>query len=303
MVNRINRADRVDRKVGRSIISCSNEQHILFPKAKITKGQLIDYYERIAPYMLPYVKDRLMTLRRFPDGIDAKGFYQKNTPDYFPKFIKRKKVKKQTDGVVNYLVCNNAATLVYIANQGTITPHVTLSKIDKLDYPDRMIFDFDPSSIKAFGKVKDAAFAMREHLEDHGLTSFVMTTGSRGLHVVVPIKRQYPFEDVRALAKNLAQELADESPGVLTLEVLKAKRRGRIFIDYLRNGYGATAVAPYAVRAKPGAPVATPVSWKELATLDSPQKYTLKNIFRRLATGKDPWKAFGRSAQSLKKLM
>ncbi len=253
--------------------------------------------------MLPYVKDRLMTLRRFPDGIDAKGFYQKNTPDYFPKFIKRKKVKKRTDGVVNYLVCNNAATLVYIANQGTITPHVTLSKIDKLDYPDRMIFDFDPGNNKSFGKVVDAARAIRELLDDHGLISFVMTTGSRGLHVVVPIKRQYPFADVRALAKNLAQELADENPGVLTLEVLKAKRRGRIFIDYLRNGYGATAVAPYAVRAKPGAPVATPIFWKELATLDSPQKYTLKNIFRRLAAGKDPWKAFGGSAQSLKKLL
>jgi len=295
--------DQVDRKVGRYIISCSNEQHILFPKAKITKGQLIDYYERIAPYMLPYVKDRLMTLHRFPSGINHDGFYQKNTPDYFPKFIKRKKVKKQTDGIVNYLVCNNAATLVYIANQGTITPHVTLSKINKLEYPDRMIFDFDPVSIKSFGKVKNAALAMRDLLESYGLTSFVMTTGSRGLHVVVPIKRRYPFIDIRTFAKNLAQELANENPRALTLELLKAKRRGKIFIDYLRNGYGATAVAPYAIRALEGAPVATPVSWNELAKLDSPQKYTLKNIFRRLATGSEPWKAFDKTAQTLKKFM
>lgn len=292
-----------DRKVGPYIISCSNEEAIFFPKVHITKGDLIDYYERIAPYMLPYVKNRLMTLHRFPSGIDHDGFYQKNTPDYFSKFIKRKKVKKQTDGMVNYLVCNNAATLVYITNQGTITPHVTLSKLDKLDYPDRMIFDFDPSNAKAFDTVKDAAFAMRELLENYGLISLVMTTGSRGLHVIVPIKRQYPFDIVRQIAKNLAQELADKNPRVLTLEVSKIKRRGKIFIDYLRNGYGATAVAPYAVRALPSAPVATPISWQELEELNSSQYYTIKTVFKRLQGKKNPWKTFYTCAQSLKKLI
>jgi len=292
-----------DRKIGRYVISCSNEAYVLFPKAKITKGKLVDYYEFVAPYMLPYVKDRLMTLHRYPSGIDHEGFYQKNTPDYFPAFIKRKKVQKKTEGAVNYLVCNNAATLVYIANQGTITPHITLSKIDRLEYPDRIIFDFDPSKKNQFDAIIDAALAMKEILEDVGLKSFVMTTGSRGLHVVTPIKREYPFDQVRQFAKNLAQELASQDSRTFTLEIPKAKRRGKIFIDYLRNAYGATAVAPYAVRAKEGAPVATPLAWNELSRLDSPQKYTLKNISRRLKSRKDPWESFSRSACSLKKLM
>lgn len=287
-----------ERKIGKYVIECSHESKLYFPSSKITKGQLINYYERIAPYMLPHTKDRLMTLQRFPDGITKDGFYQKNTPDYFPDFIARKRVKKQSDGSVDYLICNNAATLVYIANQGMITPHIMLSKVDTLKYPDRIIFDLDPSSNTSFSAVIDTAYALQEKIESLGLTPFVMTTGSRGLHVVIPIKPTQTFTATKRWAKNIAQELVDEYPKILTLEVHIKKRKQKIFIDYLRNSYGATAVAPYAVRAIEKAPVAMPITWKDLSKLKSAQHYTITTIFRKISRS-DPWASFFRKAKNV----
>ncbi len=285
-------------KVGKRSVDISNEDKILFPKTGITKGEIIKYYQRIAPRMVPYMKDHPLAMQRFPSGIAHESFFQKNTPDYFPSWITTKTIKKKGEGSVAYVVCDDAATLVYLANQGCLTPHLWLSKTNKLRYPDRMIFDLDPSG-DDFSLVIRAAKLLKKRLEADGLKPFVMTTGSRGLHVVVPLKQTATFDKVRAYARALAQEMAHDNPQQFTIILRKKERKKRVFIDYLRNSYAATGVAPYAVRPKEGAPVATPLAWTELTSSLTPQKYTIKNIFSRLSGRSDPWRHFASSARSL----
>lgn len=282
-------------------IEVTSPDRILFPKSGITKEELVDYYAAVADIMMPYMKNRLITMHRFPEGIDHEGFYHKDAPDYFPKWIKRKKVKKKDDGFVRYVVCTEPATLVYLAQQACITPHIWLSKIEKLNYPDRLIFDLDPEN-QPFSFVQKVAFDLKEILESIGLTPFVMTTGSKGMHVTVPLDKKMRFDDVRHFANKLAGHLVAQDSAHLTLEMRKEKRRGRLFIDTLRNAYGATGVAPYAVRSREGAPVATPLYWDEVGkkTLKA-DKYTIKNIFSRLARGGDPWSGIDIYSGSVKK--
>jgi len=285
-------------------IKLSNEDKFLFPKSKITKGKLINYYKRIAPYMIPYIYDHAVTMHRFPDGITTEGFYQKEIGAYFPKWIKRKPIKRREDKeAVTYVVCNNAATLVYLANQAVITLHPWLSRIKKLDYPDRMIFDLDPSTKHDWPLLKKTARRIKKVLELHGLVPFVMTSGSKGLHITTPLKQKDKFTKVRNFAKHIALELVEEDPEHLTLEIRKEKRGTKIFIDTLRNQWAQLSVAPYSVRAKEGAPVATPIEWSELADPKlNPQRYTIDNMFRRLGRKQDPWKDFYKKARALPKL-
>jgi len=289
-------------KIGRHILHVDNLEKVLFPQDGITEGDLIDYYKRIADTMLPHVRDRPVTMQRFPDGIDGEGFYQKEAPDYFPDWIDRVSVMVKEEGTSQpQIVCQNAATLVYLADQACITPHIWLSRKDKLHHPDKLIFDLDPPDGE-FEAVRFAARALHQLLEEIDLPCYVMTTGSRGLHVVVPLDRGADYDAVRSFARNLSQVLAQREPDHLTAEVRKAKRGDRLFLDYLRNSYAQTGVAPYAVRAKPGAPVATPLEWDELgdSNLNS-RTYTLANIFRRLGQKDDPWRGMMRHAVSLDK--
>lgn len=286
-------------KISGKDIKVSHPDKIWFPKEKITKLEIVEYYKEIAPIMVPYMKNRAVTMLRFPDGINGESFYHKDTPDYFPSWIKRKAVPKEAGGVVHYVVCQNGATLVYIANQACITPNLWLSRIDKINYPDRMIFDLDPYD-DDFDSVRDTAFDIKKILEDLGLHPFVMTTGSRGVHVVVPLKRTNTFGEVRDFAHDVAQYLVNKSPKELTIEMSKKKRGKRLFIDTLRNGFGATGVSPYAVRAHPGAPVATPVEWNEIKpTKFDSQQYNYKTVFARLKKHGDAWKGIDKHAQSL----
>jgi bifunctional non-homologous end joining protein LigD len=207
-------------------------------------------------------------------------------------------VEKQ-GGTVRHVICDDAATLVYLANQACITPHVWLSRIDKPFYPDQLMFDLDPSS-DDFRAVCRAALALRERLEQDDLEAFVKTTGSRGLHVLVPLNRRTGFDEVRAFARDIARELVESDPAHLTMEVRKNKRAGRIFIDTARNAYAQTAAPPYAVRPRPGAPVAVPLEWKELDDPRfKPDRYTIHTIFDRLRRTGDPWKDLGRHTQAL----
>lgn len=282
-------------------INISNGTKLLFPKSKITKWQLVDYYQKIAPIMLPHTKDRPISMQRFPSGIDQEGFFHKDAPDYFPDWIKTVDVQRENKSkIASHVLCNNAATLVYLANQGVITPHLWLSKVDNLNYPDRMIFDLDPASAHTFDNVRHAAKIVKKTLESLGLVPFVMITGSRGLHVVTPIKPELLFDEVRDFARDIATFLAQQYPQELTIEMRKNKRKRRIFIDYLRNAWAQTAVAPYAVRALEEAPVAAPLFWKELTTSLHPQKLTIKNIFRRIGRIGDPWHDINTYAASLK---
>jgi bifunctional non-homologous end joining protein LigD len=287
-------------EIGPHIVELSSLEKVLFPDDGITKGDLIEYYRRIAETMLPHLEGRSVSMQRFPDGLEGSGFYQKEIPHYFPDWIDRVSLEvkeEQTEQV--QVVCNNEATLVYLANQACLTPHVWLSRVDRLNNPDKLIFDLDPPA-DDFKPVRFAARSLREMLQELELVSYVMTTGSRGLHVIVPLDRQADFDTVRSFARDLVQLLAKRKPEQLTTAVRKEKRDGRLFLDYLRNAYGQTAVPPYAIRAKPGAPVAAPLEWEELGRSElHPQSYTIHNIFRRLGQKPDPWAGMMDQAHAL----
>ena len=273
-------------------IEITNAKKIMFPKSGITKGDLAKYYEEIAPHMLPYLKDRPLTLHRFPEGIHHEGFYQKRVPEYFPEWINTVKIEKK-GGWIKHVVCDSKETLRYLVNQGVVTFHVTLSKTDKLQYPDRLIFDLDPPDSNFHLSVQSAKI-LRDFLENElKLSTYPMTTGSQGLHVVVPLPRVEHFDEVRDFAKLVAKYLVQKYPQEFTIAIRKDKREGKVFLDYLRNSYAQTGVCPYSVRALEGAPVATPLSWNELDNeFINSQTYNIQNIFKRLSTTDNPWKGF-----------
>jgi bifunctional non-homologous end joining protein LigD len=278
----------------------SNRDRVVYPEDGITKGNVIDYYEKIADMMVPHVKNRPLMLQRFPGSIQAEGFYQKNVSEYFPKSIKRVTVDK-AGGKVTHAIANDADTLVYLANQGTIAFHMWLSRTPRLKHPDLMIFDLDPAD-DDFRFVKKLAFAMRDQLEDLGLMSFPMTTGSRGLHVSVPLAAESDFDTVRDFAARIAEQITGQFPDRVTMESRKRARHGRLFLDIMRNAFAQTAVAPYSLRPIAGAPIATPLDWDEVADsrLHS-QRYNLKNIFRRLEKRGDPWGDIWKHPQSIRR--
>ncbi len=288
--------------VGGHSFPVTNLDKVLFPDDGLAKRDLISYYERIAGRMLPFLRGRPLTMHRFPDGIHRDSFYQQEISDYFPDWIHRVRVeKKQDGGGVVHVVCDDSATLCYLASQACITPHVWLSRQDRLSVPDQIVFDLDPAENSFCAAVK-AALYLREVLNEFGLDGYVKTTGSHGLHVIVPIARRMDFIPVRDFARRLAQVLAARHPREVTTEIRIGKRGDRVYVDVLRNSYGQTAVAPYAVRALPGAPVAAPVFWEELSLRGlTAQRYNVRNIFGKLEKDGDPWKDFKKKTYSLKK--
>lgn len=285
-------------RVGRRNVEVSRPEKVLFPDVGVTKADLAEHYRSVASHMLRHIKGRPVSMHRFPDGVRSQGFFHKDVPDHFPDWIHRITVRKKGGTVTHAITCD-AATLVYLADQACITPHVWLSRSDDLERPDRLVFDLDPSDGE-FAGVRAAARATGELLRRVGLAPFAMATGSRGLHVWVPLRRKSGFDEVRAFARDVAGVLAERHPGELTVEARKAKRGGRILIDVMRNGYAQTAVPPYAVRARPQAPVATPLEWDELSDPRlRPDRWTTRSLPRRLGRKGDPWKGIGRSAGSL----
>ena len=285
-------------EIGDREVAISSPDKVLFPGDGITKFEMAEYYRKVAEVALRHYRDRALSMHRYPDGIDGDDFFQKNVPDYFPDWIDRATLPKK-DGEVTHVVANDAATLVYLANQGCITPHLALSCVDRPENPDRMIFDLDPSD-DDFDKVRSTAGHLGDLLDDLKLTSFVQTTGSRGLHVIVPLDREADFDSVREFSHRVCRVLADRHSDLMTVEQRKAKRGNRVFLDDLRNAYGQTSVAPYAVRARPGAPIATPLDWSEVGESGlTPRKYRINNIFRRLGQRDDPWADIARHAQGL----
>jgi bifunctional non-homologous end joining protein LigD len=281
-------------------VGITRPEKILFPDDGITKGDLIRYYQRISPWMLPHLEGRPLALQRFPDGIDKPGFFQKAAAAYYPPWIKKVTVQKE-GGTVKHVVCDDAATLVYLANQACITPHIWLSRVDKLHFPDQMIWDLDPST-EEFAVVVDAALLLKGLLDDLELPAYIKATGSRGLHVAVPLNREQEFDAVRDFARRVAEVIVARDPSRYTIEQYKNKRRGRVFIDLNRTAYAQTAVAPYAVRARKGAPVSVPLAWSELRKKGlRPDGITMRTVFERLDKGDDPWKDFWRHATSLDK--
>lgn len=289
-------------RFGHYTVELSRPGKILFPDHNISKRDLIDYYRAVAPLMLPHLRDRPLMMRRFPDGIDQEGFYQKQIGDYFPGWIASCRIKKISEtGEQTLVICNNIASVAYIVNQATITPHLWLSRCDRVDYPDRLIFDLDPPG-NDFGMVRRAALRCRELCHELELPAYVMTTGSKGLHVLVPLKRHWNFDRIRDFARDFATLLARRHPRELTVEQRKDRRGRRLYLDIARNAYAQTSVAPYAVRARPGAPVATPVTWAELEDSSlGPRSFDLHSIRPRLQKKWDPWHNLGRHGHRLER--
>lgn len=257
-------------------IEISHPDKIIFPKQKITKLHMIKYYEEVADQMLPYLKDRPLTLHRFPSGIKEDGFYQKNAGDYFPDFIKTVEIETE-EGSNTQVICNHKKSLIYLANQGTLAFHIWLSKKDKLNKPDKIVFDLDPLE-NEFEKVKEAARYVADFLRKRGIDPQLMTTGQNGLHVWYTVRRTKTFDEVREEVKEVAQKLEEKYPKLLTTAVRKNKREGKIFVDYLRNAYAQTSVCPYSLRPNEAAGVAMPISWDKLAKIKSSDAFSLSNF-------------------------
>jgi bifunctional non-homologous end joining protein LigD len=286
-------------KVGRRTINITHPDKALFTDPTVTKRDLATHYERVAPAMVPHARDRPLALQSFPQGIDGKGFFMKSVPDYFPEWIKRAEVPKK-GGVNVQVLANDAATLVYLAGQNVVTPHIWLSRIDRLRQPDRLIIDLDPSPGIGFAAVRAAARAAGERLREAGLKPYAMVTGSRGIHVVCPLRRGPGFGDVHAYARALAEAMVKEDPKRLTLEWKRADRGARIYLDVNRINYAQHAVAPYAVRPRRRAPVAMPIQWEELEDPKlKPDRWTVRTAADRLESEGDAWKGIAGDARRL----
>lgn len=260
-------------KIQIETIEITHPDKIIYPKLKITKLDVVKYYQKIADKMLPYLKDRPLTLQRFPAGILKEGFYQKNAADYFPSFIQTIKIPTE-EGHNIQVVCNTKKSLIYLVNQGTISFHTWLSKKDMLTKPDKIVFDLDPSD-NNFEKVKEAAKIVDDFLQKKDIISNLMTTGQSGLHIWYTIRRIKNFDTTREKVKTMAEELVEKHPELLTTAVRKDNREGKIFVDYLRNSYAQTSICPYSLRPNEQAGIATPVSWKDLKKLKSADAFTL----------------------------
>lgn len=268
-------------------VQVTHPDRVVYPDVGLTKGELLTYHERIAPTMLPHVAGRPVAMKRYPDGIEEQGFFQKAAPDHLPEWVRRVEVPKREGGIVSHVVVEEEATLLELVQFGVVELHPWLSLADDLERPDRIVIDLDPEEGDLDG-ARLATRAAREAFEEIGLDPRVMTSGSKGYHVVAGIEPTDTYELVRDLAHDLARLIAARHPEQTTVAHRIADRGGRVFIDWLRNGYGQTSVVPYGVRARPGAPVATPLDWDELGSTE-PQDYRVDNLFRRLGQREDPW--------------
>lgn len=269
----------------------TNTGKVMFPEAGISKGDLIGYYERIAERLLPHLYNRPMTLERLPDGLvsdNAPHFWQKDTPGYYPEWIPRVELETVEGKTVEYLLVNDRQTLLYLVNQGTVTFHPWLSRIGSLDRPDYVLFDLDPGE-RTFADAMDVARGLRTALDAAAVRSFVKTSGKSGLHVLVPWERHGGYDEARAWAMEIAGEVIDALPDLVTIERSKEKREGRLYLDVMQNIRGHHAVPPYVVRAVPHVTVSTPLRWDELDAALTPARFDIRSLFRRIAHQKsDP---------------
>jgi bifunctional non-homologous end joining protein LigD len=287
----------VELKAGRRTVEISRPDKQLIPP-DITKADLARYYADIAGAMLPHIEDRPLNYERYPDGIEGNRIFQQHAGSHFPGWIRTAELPKK-GGTVKHVIASEPATLVYLANQACLTFHSWLSRADRPTRPDKMVFDLDPS-VERPDEMRHAAGQIANLLTELGLRPWVMTSGSRGYHIVISLQRRAEYDAVRAFSRDFATLAAAHNPELFTVEQRKAKREDKILIDYLRNGYGTTSVAPYSVRARPKAPVATPLHLEELedeATV--PQRWTIANVRARVERDGDPWQDFGRSGQTL----
>lgn len=279
-------------------VSLSNLDKELFPTEHLTKRDVIDYYRSVAEVMVAHLVGRPLVLRRFPDGIETDGFVQQEASRHFPEWLPIASVpRRDGPGAVDHVLCEDAAALVYLANQASIELHVWPATTRGLECPDRLIIDIDPPGGVEASRLREVARELRKLFVSVGLAPFVQATGGRGFHVVAPLDASKDFDYVRDLARDLAERLVARDPQGLTTAVRKQRRGDRIFLDVNRNGYGQTVIAPYSLRARPGAPVATPLDWSELGRA-TPDRYHPRSLRQRLARKPDPWATIAEHAGS-----
>lgn len=278
-------------------IELTHPDRVIYPEAGLTKKDVFTYYEKVADRLLPFLKDRPITLERLPEGLaeQAPHFWQKDTPDNFPDWIPRIALETEQGKTVHYPLVNDKATLLYLVNQGTLTFHVWASRIRSLDRPDFVLFDLDPGKA-SFEDVIDVAKATKATLDEEGVESFVKTSGKTGLHILTPWTQNGGYDEARAWGLELAERTVREMPKMATTDIRKAKRGGRVYIDVLQNARGHHAVPPFVLRAVPLASVSTPLDWKEVAEGLDPAAFTLKNALARFRRRKtDPFEGLLKS--------
>jgi len=268
-------------KVSDREVKLTNLDKLIWPEG-LTKAHLVKYYSDIAPHILPHLCNRPLVMKRYPDGLDGGPFYQKECPDYAPDWIIRHPVE-HSEKVVNYIVCNDAATLVWLANQGCIEMHAWLARIENLESPDLAVMDLDPAEGATFHDTMKVALLVRGVLEQCGLAGFPKTSGASGLHLFIPIKPVYSWQVVTNAMKFVAETVTGVCPDKATVERKVDKRAGKVYLDYLQNGRGKTMAFQYGLRPLPGAPVSTPLDWSEVERGDvHPQDFNMKTIFNRI---------------------
>lgn len=280
-------------------VDVSHADKVFYPDTGLTKGDVVEHFRGVAEVMLPHLRGRPLTLRRYPDGIGGEGWFQKEASRHFPEWLRIEEVPQRgKEGAsVHHVVADRADTLAYLADQATLEFHVWLSTVEAMDHPDLMVLDLDPPDGVGLGEVRDATRRTRDLLGKLGLTPFLQATGGRGYHVVTPLDAGTDFDTVRELARGAAEQLARADPDHLTTAHRKEKRGDRIFLDTNRNAYAQTFIAPYSLRARPGAPVATPIDWQELGRVE-PNGFDVAKVRKRLARKTDPWRDLGSHAAS-----
>ncbi len=276
------------RASGRPSVTFTNLDKVFWPAEGYTKRDLIEYYRAVALWLLPYLADRPIVLTRYPDGIEGKSFFQKDAPVFVPDWIRTERMwSEQAEREIDYLVCDDLDSLLYVVNLGTIPLHVWASRVASLERPDWCVLDLDPKEAP-FAHVIEVARACHRLCERIGLPSFVKTSGSSGLHVLIPLGRRYTYEQGRSLAELLARVIAAELPEIATVTRQVSRRDGRVYLDYVQNGAGRLLVAPFSVRPLPGAPVSFPLEWREVNARLDIRRFTIRTAVRRLERRGDP---------------
>ena len=272
-----------------SRVTFTHVDKLWFPEPKLTKGDVLHYYLAVADKLLPHLRDRPMTLERMPDGVGEgkPRFWQKNTPDHYPSWIPRIELPTETGKPVHYALVNDADTLAYLVNQGVLTFHPFLSRVESLDRPDYVLFDLDPGAA-LFSAVVKIARAIHDALDERDHPSFPKTSGKSGLHVLVPWRDAGGYDEARAWAMDVAQQVVGQLPDLATTERLKSDRDGRVYVDVIQNARGHHAVPPYVLRPTPQATVSTPLDWKEVTPKLDPKKFNLRTVEKRFKGKPDP---------------
>ena len=275
--------EKSDIRVGKYSVTISNRKKVYWPDEGFTKGDVIDYYDKVADLILPHLKGRPLSLKRNPNGITDKGFYHKDAGENVPSYVDVFKVKAESNNkIIDYIVCNNKATLLYVANLGCIEINPWNSTTKKPANPTWMVIDIDPSDENTFAQVVDTALATKMILDKAGVKSYCKTSGSSGLHVYIPLRNKYDYDVVRNFANIIASLVQEQLPDTTTLERSLSKRGPKIYIDWLQNRTGQTLASVYSLRPVPGASVSTPLDWKEVNDKLCPKQFTIKNIFARI---------------------